>query len=298
MTKIRYFLLLALLLSLYGCNKEEENPKSDFNIITDDLHKSFKFETPPQRVITLAPNLTEMIFKLNVEDKLIGNTKYCNYPDSAKRITKVGDLLTVDLEKIVSLNPDLIFITVEGNSKSDYQKLLDLGMKVFVSNPRNYSGIKKTLSDMAKIFHKEKLADSLINNWNLRLAEIKKTHNMIEAKKVLFLISKNPLFTVGGNSFINQILTFSGLENISADSKVNYPIFNREEIVKRNPDYILLYKTNKNDINKLLELYPEWNTISAVVNKRVFFIDADLYSRPGPRFVNAVEELNSLVLKR
>lgn len=298
MTKIRYFLLLALLLSLYGCNKEEENPKSDFNIITDDLHKSFKFETPPQRVISLAPNLTEMIFKLNVEDKLIGNTKYCNYPDSAKRITKVGDLLTVDLEKIVSLNPDLIFITVEGNSKSDYQKLLDLGMKVFVSNPRNYSGIKKTLSDMAKIFHKEKLADSLINNWNLRLAEIKKTHNMIEAKKVLFLISKNPLFTVGGNSFINQILTFSGLENISADSKVNYPIFNREEIVKRNPDYILLYKTNKNDINKLLELYPEWNTISAVVNKRVFFIDADLYSRPGPRFVNAVEELNSLVLKR
>ncbi len=228
----------------------------------------------------------------------MGNTKYGNYPDSAKNITNVGDLLTVDLEKIVLLNPDLIFITVEGNSKSDYQKLLDLGMKVFVSNPRNFSGIKKTLSDMAKIFNKEKLADSLINNWNIRIDKVKNTHHLIISKKVLFLISINPIFTVGGNSFINEILTFSGLKNIYADSKINYPVLNREEIVKRNPDYILLYKTNRNEINKLLEIYPEWNTLSAVINNRVFFIDADLFSRPGPRFVDAVEELNRLVLQK
>ena len=174
--------------------------------------------------------------------------------------------------------------------------MIDLGLKVFVSNPRNFNGIKKTLIDMGKILGEEKRADSLVNNWNTRIDNIKKTHNLIVANSALFLISTNPIFTVGGNSFINQILTFGGLENIAADSKLSYPIFNREEVIKRNPAYILLYETHNNDVNRLLEAYPEWNTLPAIINDRVLFVDADLFSRPGRRFVEAVEELNRLVL--
>lgn len=292
--KILNILFILLSILLYSC-KNQETQIQNKNTIKDDLHKTIKIEKVPNRVITLAPNLTELIFELNLGNKIVGNTSYCNYPDSAKQIENVADLLTVNLEKITALNPDLIFITAEGNSKTDYEKLIDLGFKVFVSNPRNYEGIKKTILDMGKIFNKSDPANFIIKNWDNRLEAVKKNHGKVVFNTAMFLVSTNPIFSIGKNSFIHQILTFSGLENITADSKISYPMYNREEIVLRNPDYILLYENNNNDVNELVNIYPEWNTLSAVVNNRVLFINADLFSRPGPRFVEAVETLNFLV---
>ncbi|MBI1933195.1 MAG: cobalamin-binding protein [Ignavibacteriales bacterium] len=293
---VKQSILFLLFFVLLSCN---ENPETNVNksFILDDLGKTFEPKSKIERIVSLAPNLTELLFTLKVGNKIVGNTKYCNYPDSAKSIEKVGDLLTVDAEKIVTLKPDIIFITVEGNSKFDYDKLKQLGFNVFVSNPKNFKGIKKTLKDMSKILDREKYADSLIENWDLRIAKVKETHKVIVAETALFLVSTNPIFTVGKNSFINEIITFAGLKNIAADKDINYPLLNREEILKRDPDYIILYETNTNKFDELLKVYPEWNTLKAVVNKRIFFINADLYSRPGPRFVDAVENLNKMILK-
>lgn len=293
----KYLFTVLLLFILISCS-ENENRKVAGKYIVDDLHKKIEINEIPQRVITLAPNLTELLFEIGQGEKIIGNTTYCNYPDSAKSIAKVADLLSVNNEKIIALNPDLIFITAEGNSRSDYEKLTELGFKVFVSNPRHYNGIKKTLKDMGEIFHIELKADQLIKDWDKRLEIVKKNHDLLVNNSVMFLISTSPIFTVGQKSFIHQILTYAGLINITADSKVSYPMFTREEVLVRNPDYILLYETNNNDVNNILRIYPEWNTISAIVNDRVFFINADIYSRPGPRFVEAVENLNKLVLSK
>lgn len=290
-------IVLVILFFLNGCTEEKQIATSELTI-TDDLHKNFTFEEVPSKIITLAPNLTELLFELGEGEKIIGNTTYCNYPDSAKTIDKVADLLTVNLELITALQPDLIFITGEGNSKSEYDKLIELGFKVFVSNPRHYNGIKKTLLDMSKIFKVEDKANSIINNWEERIKIVRETHNKIVFSSVMFLVSTNPIFSVGKKSFVHQILTYAGLKNVTGDSDISYPMFNREEVLVRNPDYIILYETNNNDINDLLNAYPEWNTLSAIINKRVFFIDADLYSRPGPRFIDAVEDLNKLVLSR
>lgn len=294
--KILNILFVLFFISFYSCKNQETQIQNE-NIIKDDLHKNIRIEKVPNRIITLASNLTELIFELNLGNKIVGNTSYCNYPDSAKQIENVADLLTVNLEKITALNPDLIFITAEGNSKTDYEKLIDLGLKVFVSNPRNYEGIKKTILDIGKIFNKSDQANIIIKNWNNRLEAVKANHDKVVFNTAMFLVSTNPIFSIGKNSFIHQILTFSGLENITADSEISYPMYNREEIVLRNPDYILLYENNNNDINELVNVYPEWNTLSAVVNDRVLFINADLFSRPGSRFVDAVETLNFLVTK-
>ena len=142
---------IILLLLSTGCENKIENSEAA-NYISDDLYKRLDIEISPKKIVSLAPNLTELLFELGVGNKIIGNTSYCNFPDSAKNIPKVADLLTVNLEIIVALQPDLIFITAEGNSKSEYEKLVNLGFKVFVSNPRDYKGIKKTMLDMGKIF--------------------------------------------------------------------------------------------------------------------------------------------------
>jgi len=290
----KIILFLGFLLLIMSCKEELELPIPT-NYIKDDLHNKIEIKVIPQRIISLAPNLTELIFELGLGNKIVGNTSYCNYPDSAKNIEDVADLLTVNVERITNLKPDLIFITAEGNSKSEYESLVDLGFKVFVSNPRHYNGIKKTMLDMGKIFDISNKAQSIVNDWERRINDIKKAHDKLVTNSVMFLISTNPIFSVGKRSFIHQILTYSGLKNITADSDLSYPMFSREEVLIRNPDFILLYETNNNDIDMLIDAYPEWNTLSAIINKRVFYINADLYSRPGPRFVDAVEDLNRLV---
>ncbi len=295
MKMVKYFWVLVFII-LVGC-KEQKEISISTNYITDNLHKKLELKDPPNRIITLAPNLTELVFELGLGSKIVGNTAYCNYPDSANKIENVADLLTVNLEKITTLQPDLIFITAEGNSKSDYDKLLDLGFKVFVSNPRHYNGIKKTMLDMGKIFNVSEKAQSILSNWESRIETVKETHNQLVFRSAMFLVSTSPIFSVGKNSFIHQILTYAGLENIAADSEISYPMFNREDLLVKNPDCILLYETNNNNIDELLKTYPEWHTLPAIINKRVFFINADLYSRPGPRFIDAVENLNKLIME-
>lgn len=295
MNRLNFFLIFTVII-FFQCSEKRDNVPLK-NYIVDDLQNKIEINAVPQRIISLAPNLTELIFELGEGKKIVGNTSFCNYPDSAKSIPNVADLLTVNLESITNLKPDLIFITAEGNSKAEYTKLKDLGFRVFVSNPRHYNGIKKTLLDMGKIFKKEIKSDSIVHAWDQKIEKIKLMHDRVILNSAMFLISTKPIISVGNKSFIHQILTYAGLKNLSADSDVSYPLFSREEVLLRNPDYFLLYETNTNDINELLEIYPEWHTLSAIVNGRVIYINADLYSRPGPRFVDAVEDLFNRITK-
>jgi len=280
-----------LLLVLTNCEQKHRIKVSEKSVIVDDLDSSFHFESVPQRVITLAPNLTEMIYELGVDTFLIANTTYCNYPNEAKKIPKVGDLLTIDFEKIVSLKPDLIFITVEGNSKNSYDKLKEYGFQVFVSNPRDYEGIKKTLLDFSKIFKKNKMAQDKIIKWDSIVYKLKVDSRSIDPKSAMFLISIKPIMLAGKNTFVNEFLKFCNLKNIASVSDVNYPLFSREEILNQDPDYIIHSIMQKDVIIDIENAYPEWKNLNAIKNGQIISVDSDLFFRPGPRFVIALQDL-------
>jgi iron complex transport system substrate-binding protein len=281
-------LIFSLLFTSCGNNNKQSGGK---NTVTDDLGNIFTFEKTPQRIISLAPNLTEMFYSLGLEEHLVGNTMYCNYPSEATKIEKVGDMLTFNFEKIVSLKPDLIFITVEGNTKSTYEKFRELGLKVFVSNPRNYSGIKKTYSDIGKILGVPHKAETIVAKWDSTLNAIKNSHK-VKTRNAMFIVELRPVMIAGVNTFINEYLLFCGIKNIAESSKLNYPIFSREEILKLNPDYIIYPTAGGDSINLLKESYPEWKQLNAIKNNGVIFIDRDLYLRPGPRFIEAASDLS------
>ena len=261
--------------------------------VVDDMNNEVAFTSSPQRVITLAPNLTEMIYKLGAGKTLVGNTLYCNYPIEAAGIEKVGDILTFDYEKIISLNPDLLFITVEGNTKAAYEKFLELGIKVFVSNPRDFDGIKKTFLDMGKIFNKETIAEDLVAGWDSIVDEIQTLSKNYKPKTVMFLIESNPIMLAGKNTFLNEFVRICGMINLAEDSPINYPIYNREEILVRNPDYIVYPTGGKHSISAITDIYPEWKNLTAIKKEQVVFLHWDLFSRPGPRFVEALQFLFS-----
>jgi len=292
LTLLFYFVITFFLVS---CKSDTEDVKNKGYIVTDDLNNKIHFEEMPNRVITLAPNLTEMIFDLGLQNFLVGNTLHCNYPDEAKKIEKVGDLLTFNFEQIVKLNPDLIFITVEGNTKETYEKFKELGLKIFVSNPRNFNGVKKTFSDIGKVFKIEEKVDKTINDWENSIDKIKSDKKSFVNMTAMFLIELKPIMLAGRTTFLNEYLEYNGLKNIADDIKLNYPVFNREEILRRNPDFII-YPTGGDDTNeKIISIYPEWKNLKAVKKGNVVFINRDLYMRPGSRFVEALADLNALL---
>jgi iron complex transport system substrate-binding protein len=290
MIKKYIFLIPCILVFLQSCGgKENINP--GIISITDDLGNIISFDKTPKRIITLAPNLTETIFELGLDKYLVGNTVYCDYPEQAKKIEKVGNLLTFNYEKIVTLKPDIIFITVEGNTKDTFDKFHELGLKIFVSNPRNYAGIKKTFNDFGKIFGIEKLVDSKIAKWDSVINNIKTIAKKYPEKPAMSIVEIHPIMIAGKNTFINEYLQICGLKNIAEDSPMNYPTFSREEILKRNPDYIIFPTGGDDNLLTVKNAYPEWAKLNAIKNNHVLFVDRNLYSRPGPRFVEAVTDL-------
>ncbi len=282
--KTLLFLFSVALLSL-------ANFSLDAKVIKDDLGNEIRISEIPKRVVTLAPNLTEMLFALGEGDKIIANTTYCNYPPEAKNKTKVGDLFSVNYEKLIGLSPDLIFMTVEGNSKGTYERLLKLGFKIFVSNPRNYEGIKKTFRDFALIFNDSAHADSIVVSWDARVEKIRKERKSKNKLKAMFVVSLSPLMLAGKNTFVNEYLKFCNLKNVADASPLNYPVFGREEILKDNPDVIILPEGKIKDTSSLLKLFPEWKNLNAIKTGSVYEINPDLFFRPGPRFVKALEFL-------
>ena len=261
--------------------------------VIDDLGNSIYFEKPPEAVISLAPNITEMIYQLKVDSTLVGNTQYCYFPEEAKEVTKVGDMLTFNYEKIIQLKPDLIFMTVEGNQKTAYEKLLDLGFKVFVSNPRNYEGIKKTFNDLGSIFGKQKLSQRGIAKWDSTYNYILTESQKLQPQTVMILVELNPIMIAGKNTFINGYIETCNMKNFAEDVSMNYPVFSREAVIQRDPDIIVYPSSGKEKVSTLIETYPEWKDLTAVINDKVFFVDRDLYFRPGPRFIEALKEFYS-----
>lgn len=283
-------LFVFIFFLLFSCESKKQNAESNRNIIVDDLGNKVVLDSIPEKIISLAPNITEMLFELDCGDKIVGNTIYCNYPEGAKTIEKVGDLLTTNYEKIISLKPDIVFITVEGNTKESYEKLKNYGLKIFVSNPRNFNGIKKTFRDLANIFGKENICEDKISKWDSIVSSIVLDTNA-KKESVMFLISLKPIMLAGKNTFVNEFIEICGKKNIAVGVEQNYPLYSREEILRINPDYIIFPSDIENE-KDISATYPEWKNLKAFKNKNVIIVNPDLYFRPSPRFAVALAELN------
>ncbi|MFN3134543.1 MAG: cobalamin-binding protein [Candidatus Kryptonium sp.] len=264
--------------------------------IYDDLGREIEFDSPPQRIVSLAPSITETLFFLGVADKVVGVTRYCNFPPEAKSKTIVGGVIDPNYEVIVSLKPDLVIMTVEGNTRETFDKLTNIGFKVFVTNPRNFNGIFKTIFDIGKICGIEERANFLVDSLKKELERVKASNAGKIKPKIFVLLSLNPLMTAGKNTFINEIIENAGGMNIVGNLGQNYPILNREQILKVNPDMIILTEPNIGK-DELLRMFPEWRHIKAVKENKIFKIDPDILLRPSPRVVLATKIIAQFISK-
>ncbi len=286
--------LLALHV-LAGCSGDssERTPSAAFTL-TDDLGREVRFDSIPRRIVSLAPSLTEMLFAVGAGDAVVGVTQSCNYPAAVSTLPEVGDLLNPDAERVLALRPDLVFISVEGNTQSSFDALERVGLRLFVSNPRTLDGVLTSLLQFGSITGHEDRAKRLTDS--LRgIAEDLRGAAPPAPASVLVLISTQPLMAAGGRTFINEIIALAGGRNAAAEAPGNYPTLNRETVLRMNPDLIIFPDDMHVRRDGLIERFPEWRHVRAVQDGRLHAVDADVFLRPGPRAFLAARRLRALI---
>jgi len=247
-----------------------------------------------QRFISLSPAATEILFALGLKDEIIADTTFCNFPEEAKKLPKVGTFSEPNIEKILSLKPDIIFTTGLEQAPS-VARLQSLGLKVIVSDPKNIFEFFASIMQIGKATSREEAAGLLIETMQKRIDAIKSQVAMIpqdKRPKVFIEIWHDPIMTAGPNSIVNEILTIAGANNIAYDANRPYSRFSAEAIIQRNPDVIILGYMAKKNTKDLVSKRLGWKNINAIKNNRVISdIDPDLILRPSPRIVEGIEEI-------
>lgn len=286
-----HIIILVTALLLSSCAREEKKPIQGSISRTDDVGHTVVLQHKPQRIISLAPSITETLFALGLDSSVAGVTDYCDYPPSAKLKARVGGIMDPDIERIVSLRPDLVFMSGSGNMKSDYDKLTSFGIAVFVSYPHTIEDIFKSISDIGILTSTMPRADSFLRELRFRKSALVNQAAAKPKRSVLMLLSLSPIVAIGAGTFLDEMITLANGENIAHTTTTAYPLLSREEILRRQPDVIIATSDIVHSSSDILSTYPEWKTLSAIRNKRVGIVDASIVSRPGPRIIDGLEAI-------
>ncbi|MBM3246099.1 MAG: cobalamin-binding protein [Candidatus Omnitrophica bacterium] len=250
-------------------------------------------QTTP-RYISLAPSTTEILFALGLDKEIVGVSSYCNYPVQAKNKESIGSFSQPNVEKILSLKPDYIFGTGLEQA-AVIGELRRLKLNVYIADPKNIAELLDTIRQVGKITHRRKEAQDLIKNIENQIRKISSEACLIpytKRPKVFVEIWHSPLTTAGKNSFIDELISLAGGINIAHNSRRPYTIFSQEEVIKANPDIIIITYMDKQAPAKLMEKRFGWEGISAVRNNRLYNgINPDLLLRPGPRVAEGLQEI-------
>ncbi|MGE4357086.1 MAG: ABC transporter substrate-binding protein [Candidatus Omnitrophota bacterium] len=253
---------------------------------------SFKVgEAKDLRIVSLAPNTTEILFALGLGENIVGVDCFSNYPPEAKNIEKVGTFSQPNLEKIVFLKPDIIFAT--GLEQSPIvAKLRRVGLKVFVIDPENIKELFQNIMEIGKLTGREEEARDFIFNMEKELLHIQNIVNKIDylkRPKVFLELWYPPLITCGNNSYLGEMISLAGGINIAGNLRRKFSRISQEFVIKNSPQVIIV--ADMQDENSLLKR-SGWNVIEAFKNGKVFSdIDPDILLRPGPRIIEGIKQL-------
>ncbi len=271
---------------------QESSLKSSIHI-TDARGEKITFQEPPQKIISFMPSNTEILFHLEVGDRVIATDDMSDYPPSVEELPKIGDSFNVDYEKIVNLEPDVV-VTPSYNTEM-INKLEDYGETVVATSSTSFNDVYSDMRLLGEMCGIEEKADSLVNELKTEMESITDNTADLSAEKrvdTLYMTSTEPIYTPGNGTFMNTLIENAGGNNIASD-KMGWKTISEETIVGSDPEIIIAPNRIEKDVNNLIE-QNVWKEISAVENDRVFFVDDNIMSRPGPRVVKAQNRLTNI----
>jgi iron complex transport system substrate-binding protein len=258
--------------------------------LTDDSGRSLTLKQPAQRIISLTPHMTELLFAAGAGGQVVGTVEYSNYPPAAQRIARVGDSAQLDLERIVTLKPDLIVVWQYGNAQRQLEKLLRLGIPVYYNEPRRLSDIARAIEQLGRLAGTEPVAHPAARAFLARAAALRQSYARRALVSVFYQIWDKPLMTVNGEHLISDVIRLCGGQNVFADLKPLTPEIATEAVLAADPEAIGGVTAEAGQAGNL-DGWKQWPRLKAVARDNLFVIHADLISRNTPRILDGAQQL-------
>jgi iron complex transport system substrate-binding protein len=287
--------LVCVLLLAVSCSSQREtgagkNRAAETREVTDEAGRRVRVPARPERIITLAPNLTEIVYGVGAGSRLVGNTTYCDYPPEAKQIEKIGDTLQPNIERIIALRPQLVLISTASQLEAFTRQLNEQGIAVYVTDPRSLEDVFRSIETLGELLGEAERGEKLVNELRARASAVEEAVKSSKPVKVFYQVSASPLYTIGREAFLTDLIRRAGGQSVTADVPGAFPRYSDEAALASQPEAVIMSVDSSMDQSNAkpaasLEKSP------AVKNGRVYGINGDLLSRPGPRLVEGLEQM-------
>jgi ABC-type Fe3+-hydroxamate transport system substrate-binding protein len=279
---LKFFVLIALLIISAPFPVRGES-------FDDALGRKVELSQPPERIISLVPAVTEILFKLDLQDKLVAVTDYCDYPEAAKKLPKVGKYSRPSLESILLYKPDLVMASASMNRRSLVKRLESLNIPVYIIFPHNIEDTLKTIITIGTINGRQDKAETVVAAIQTKIDGIEKHLEQTKKPDILTFIMLRPLTVAGPETFIDDIIIRTGGNNIVPPGPSRYPTWNTEALLTLDPEVIVVSSHPGQPDPQ--QFFQQWPQLQAVKNNRIVQIEADWLHRPGPRMVLGIEAM-------
>jgi iron complex transport system substrate-binding protein len=261
----------------------------------DDRGVTVRLDAPPRRVVSLAPSLTEIVFLLGRQEVLAGVTRYCNFPPAAAGLPRVGGVSDPDVERVISLSPDLVLCTTDGNPREKVRALEEMGVPCFAASPQDLDAVFATIRRVGLLL-------GVAGRGEAEAAALRRRADRAraagrgdggESPRVLFAVSTSPVIAAGGGTFMDELVRISGGRNVVAGLAGRYPRLSVEDLVALRPDVVFV--AGMTGVERFPEEVTRWKEIPAFRDGAVVTLDGDIVTRPGPRLVTALEQVSGAI---
>ena len=260
--------------------------------MVDETGRTVRIPQPVRRIVSLAPSLTETIYALGLQDRLVGDTDQCDYPPDAQKKTKVGGGINPSVEVIASLHPDLVLVTRSYNRLDTVHSLQELRIASYATDPHTVADIISSIKTLADVLGVPEAGASVAEDMQKRLDDLQHRIGDLPPKRVLFVVWTQPLISTGQHTFLADALRHAGAVSI-VNSSQDWPQVNLEEVAKLQPDFLVFAESQPEDaareVEKLATL-PGWKIVHAIRDRR-YAVISEAVNRPAPRIVSAIEQL-------
>lgn len=291
-----FIMLTFLFASCSGASKapQQKNQAAAYPLtITDSYNRQVTIDKRPERIVSVAPNITEIIAALNAKDRLVGRTDYCDYPQDISSVESIGSLMEPNIEKIVSLKPDIV-IASSHFKKESLEKLEQLNVKVVVLNgAETFEGAYETIEKVGQVIGEKEAAEKIVSDMKKKVEEVTAKVKDAPKPKVYYVISYGKFgdYTAGKGTFIDEAIKMAGGTNIGEDAEGW--AYSLEKIVKNDPDIIICSKYF--DTKAGISSTAGYKDLRAVKEGKLLEIDNNMLDRQGPRLAQGLEELAKLI---
>jgi iron complex transport system substrate-binding protein len=262
---------------------------------TDQTGRRLVLPATPARIISLVPSVTEILFTIGAQDRLVGVTDFCDYPAEARRKSSVGGMLAPSLETVVALKPDLVVATTSGNRHETFDQLARLKIPVYLVNPITVADVLDLLARLGRLTDRGDAADRAVAALRERIQAVSARVAGRPRPRVLYVLWPDPLIVPARDALVSELIALAGGDSVTADGGQGYPRYSMEAALARNPEVIILASHGSEKSPLVRAKWERFSQVPAVAAGRLHTMDGNLMHRYGPRMVDGLEKLARLI---